>query len=259
MTVVVTGDFDTSAVEKVVADQFGSWKRSTMLPDDGDAKRSAYEELLPGQSPIKESVSQKESDESYMVMAFNAPSVTDTPDAWEMDVLLTLLGQGGNNRLNSELKLKQHLVNTISADYLTQKDEGVLTVSVSMPTSNVDAVQTGVLNQISLLRDTPVSDAEVQSAINSLKASYLFDVDTDSGHADSLGFYDSIDSYMYDVNYLSRISVVTPADVQRIAQKYLDPNSYTVVMQIPPADASTAKDSSAKSSHLIAEGMVGSR
>jgi predicted Zn-dependent peptidase len=128
-----------------------------------------------------------------------------------------------------------------------------------MPTSNVDAVQTGVLNQISLLRDTPVSDAEVQSAINSLKASYLFDVDTDSGHADSLGFYDSIDSYMYDVNYLSRISVVTPADVQRIAQKYLDPNSYTVVMQIPPADASTAKDSSAKSSHLIAEGMVGSR
>jgi predicted Zn-dependent peptidase len=240
VTLIVSGDVTPVEVQKVVVDQLGTWRKSPNLPEDGDAQRSTYQLPTEGQSTIHKSLTQKDADESYAVYAFSAPSVKDQPDAWDMDVLLTLLGQGGNNRFTRDLKIKEHVVDTISADYLTQKDPGILTISASMPTSNVDAVQAAILDEIQQLRSIPVSESELQAAKNALRANYLFDVDTDSGHADSLGFYDTISTYDYDVDYLKHIAEVSPADVQKAAQKYLDTNAYTVVLQVPQSDVSTA-------------------
>jgi zinc protease len=173
-----------------------------------------------------------------------------------MDVLLTMLGQGGNNRLTEQLKDKAHLVDTISADYLTQKDPGILTISASMPTANVISVQAAILQQVKLMRDQPVSNSELEAAKNALKANYLFDVDTDSGHADSLGFYDEIDTYLYDINYLDRISSVTAGDIQNVAKKYLDPSAYAIALQIPPPDVSTVSSGSGHSLKLAIDRAV---
>jgi zinc protease len=240
ITVVVSGDFSESDVQKDVVDDFGSWRKSDNLPLDDSTTRSAYQTHSTDGPSVQKNLSTQDANESYVVFAFSAPSVSDKPDAWDMDVLLTLLGQGGNNRLTTALKLKNHLVSSIAADYLTQKDPGILTISASMPTSNVDEVQSAVLNQVQLLRNNLVTTSELVAAKSALRANYLFDVDTDSGHADSLGFYDSIDSYHYDVDYLSNIYSVTAEDVQRTAQKYLDPNAYTIVLRVPEPDVTTA-------------------
>jgi len=257
-TLVVSGDVNTGDVVKFAMAQFGAWAKSTTLPVDGDTQRSSY--LIPtdDSSRIRKTLLQQDGSESYVVMGFPAPSVTDQPDAWDMDVLLTLLGQGGNNLLTTDLKIKGQLVNTIGADYLTQKDPGILTISASLPTANVQAVQDAILVEIKKLRTNLISDQVLMAAKNALKANYLFDVDTDSGHADSLGFYDCIDSYQYDVDYLKNIDAVTAADIQRIAQKYLDPESYAVVLQVPAPDVSTARAPIASDSVQFAQDRVSS-
>ena len=65
----------------------------------------------------------------FLQIGFRAPSVQDKPDAWVMDVLMTLLGQGGNNRLEQDLQRKQKLVTAISTNYLTQRDPGTMSVT----------------------------------------------------------------------------------------------------------------------------------
>jgi zinc protease len=254
VTVVISGDVTTAEAQTAVKQAFGDWKESDTLPDDSTSNVSAYVPTSGTAPAAVKRLIQNDANESYLVMAFHAPPVCDTPDAWDMDVLLTLFGQGGNNRLNTELKVKQNLVTSIQADYLTQHDPGILTVTASMPTANVDAVQVGILDQIQQLRTTQIGSAELTAAKLALKASYLFDVDTDSGHADSLGFYDMIDSYQYDADYQSHIDSVTSADIQRIAIKYLDPSSYTLVLQVPPSDPITASSNSLSSLVLASDG-----
>jgi|GEM_PF-854850 predicted Zn-dependent peptidase len=252
ITIVVSGDVTPAEVQKAVSDQLGTWKKSTSLPEDSQTQRSAYQTPAEGQPTVRKSLVQKDANESYAVYAFAAPSVKDQPDAWNMDVLLTLLGQGGNNRLTTDLKIKTHLVDTVATDFLTQKDPGILTISVSMPTENIDSAQDEIMNEIQELRTNPVSAGELAAAKNGLRANYLFDVDTDSGRADSLGFYDTIDTYQYDVDYLKHIAGVTAADVQRAAQKYLDPNDFALVLQVPPSDVSTARANEDGASLILA-------
>lgn len=233
VTVVIAGDISPDRVLLAVEKEFGNWKFSASLPADNAMPAPP----LPG---IHRQIEHEDADQTYLVMAFAAPSVKDQPDVWTMDILMTMLGMGTNSLLDASLHRKLHLVTSISADFLTQRDAGLLTISAALPTGDLDDAQAAILKVIQGLRDNPVSDDQLAAAKQALLASYLFDEETDSGHADSLGFYDSIDSYTYDTDYVSRFEAVTSADLQQVARKYLTPDSYTVVALVPPADAVNA-------------------
>jgi len=246
ISLVVTGDVTSDQVQQEAIKVFGSWSAST------DVTPPAAPKVLT-QTSIHRSILRRGVGSSYMTISFFAPSVADKPDTWVMDVLLTLLGQGGNNRLDRSLHKSLHLVDNVSADYLTQRYQGLLTISCSFPTGNPDGVESSIIDQIKNLRDQPVSAKELQGAKDSLLASYLFDVQTDSGRADALGFYDMIDTYQYDVDYVDHFQSVTAADVQRIAQKYLTPDAYNIVEIIPYSAPDNAAAPAKKTRNVLVQ------
>ncbi len=176
----------------------------------------------------------------FLQIGFRAPSVQDKPDVWVMDVLMTLLGQGGNNRLEQDLERRKKLVTTIGTSYLTQRDPGTMSVTAEFDPGDYDTVIKAILAETAALRDTPVSPDELAAAKHTLLASYLFDTQTNSGRADALGFYSRIDSYKYDTEYVGNFEAVTPELVQSVARKYLTPDAYTLVTLLPVPDPVTA-------------------
>ena len=240
ITLVVTGDVTAEQARAAAQRALGDWKPSAPATER-TVDSSAASPVVPGPVPgVRRQVIRREASQSYLVMAFRAPSVKETPDVWTMDVLLTLLGQGGNNRLDTVLHRQKHLATQIGADFLTQRDPGLLTITASLPTGNLDSVEAAILAEINRLRDEPVSDEEVVAAKTSLKASYLFDSETVSGRADTLGFYDMIDTYEYDTHYLGRVQAVTAQDVRDVARKYLTTDAYALVVLVPRTDVTTA-------------------
>jgi predicted Zn-dependent peptidase len=233
ISLVVAGDVTPDQVQQEAIKEFGKWTASS------DLQPPATQPAVT-QTSIQRTVLRRGAGSSFMTVSFFAPSVKDQPDTWVMDVLLTLLGQGGNNRLDESLHKSLHLVDSVSDDYLTQRSQGLLTITCSFPSGNPDGVEAAILDQVKSLRDHPISDKELQGAKDSLFASYLFDVQTDSGRADALGFYDMIDTYQYDVDYVDHCQAVTAADVQRIAQKYLTPDAYNIVEVIPFSNPESA-------------------
>ena len=177
---------------------------------------------------------------AYVTLGFRAPSVQNQPDAWMMDVLLTELGQGGNNRLQQDLQRKRKLVTSINANFLTQHDPGTLSITAECEPGRVDEVVKAILAEVQSLRDVPLSDAALAAAKHALLASYLFDAQTDSGRAGALGFYAVIASAQYDTDYIGHFEAVTAAQVQSVAQKYLTPQAYTLVTLLPRTDPVTA-------------------
>ena len=176
----------------------------------------------------------------YLQIGFRAPSVRDQPDAWAMDVLMTLLGQGGNNRLEGDLVRRQKLVRAVSTNYLTQRDPGTMSISAEFDPGDYLAVRGAILGEISTLRDVTITESELAAAKHALLASYLFDTQTNSGRANALGFYSRIDSYQYDTAYVGHFESVTAAQVQAVARKYFDLSAYTIVTLLPTPNPVTA-------------------
>ncbi len=90
------------------------------------------------------------------------------------------------------------------------------------------------------MRDTPLTDAQLAEAKQQLIASYLFQTETVSGKADSLGYYATINSVGYDENYINNINTVTAQQVQAVAQKYLSVEHYVLTTLAPPANPENA-------------------
>jgi len=232
VTVVVSGNVKPDDGLAMVQKAFGSWA-SKPLPSDKTL-------VPPRMSQITTRGSTDAVGRAYLVMGFNAPSVKDIPDAYAMDVLLTMLGQGGNDRLEADLLRKQKVVTTVSADYLTQHDPGVMTVRATFEPQDLDRVVAAIVAEVQSLRDTPVAPGDLAAAKHALLSSYLFDVQTTSGRANALGFYNTIDTYQYDTNYIHNFESVTAADIQAVAKKYLDPHAYALATLLPRANPETA-------------------
>ena len=247
VTVVLSGSVSPDDGYAMVQKSFGGWA-SKPLPADKTL-------VPPRMSRITTRGMTDAVGKAYLVMGFNAPSVRDIPDAYAMDVLLTMLGQGGNDRLERDLMRKQKIVTSITADYLTQHDPGVLTIKATFEPQDLDKVVAAIAAEIQNVRDNPADAADIAAAKHSLLSSYLFDVQTTSGRANALGFYNTIDSYEYDTNYIHNFEGVTAADIQAVAKKYLDPHAYALATLLPRPHPETA--SAVELAHPPTDAMVG--
>jgi predicted Zn-dependent peptidase len=227
-TLVISGNVSPEDGLHMAANAFGAWGARDFPPDKQIPEAP--------QTEPKTFFYQGDTSEGFMTLGFHAPAVSDQPDAWVMDVLLTYLGQGGNNRLQRDLLRHSKIVTSIGADYLTQQDPGALTVSASFQAGNGDEVRDAILGEVKALRENPLSPDDLAAAKNALMASYLFDAQTTNGRADALGFYNTINTYEYDTEYLQHVQAVTSAQVQDVARRYLDPNAYTLVEMLPHVD-----------------------
>jgi zinc protease len=232
VVVVVAGDVTPDRAYAAAQTSFGSWK--------GDPAPAETTLTVPAIDTAVHQVINRPSSDSYLVIGWPAPSVLTKPDAWVTDVLLTYLGQGGHNVLDDDLRVSKHLVTSISSDYLTQRDEGILTIDAEFPTENYAQVRDVILDHVRAVRDRPMTDDQLADAKQQLIASYLFDAETVSGKADALGFYEMIDSYQYDVDYIDHIKSVTSAQVQDLARRYLNPDVYVITEVVPPDDPENA-------------------
>ncbi len=228
VTLVLSGSLTPEAAQDMAQKAFGAWPAA---PVPADTVVSA-----PPQTQARDETQSGGQGLAYMTLGWQAPAVSDQPDAWVMDVLLTYLGQAGNNKLDTDLRRKQKIVSSIAANYLTQRDRGQMTITAAFDPTQTGPVRQAILADITALRAFPLNADEIGAARRSLLASYLFDAETSSGRANALGFYNTINTYRYDTDYIAHVLSVTPAQVQAVARKYLSPTVYTSVTLLPPVN-----------------------
>lgn len=228
VTLVLSGNLTPAAAQDMAQKAFGAWPAAP-VPADTLAPQAAQTQ------PRAETLSGGQG-QAFLTLGWHAPAVSDQPDAWVMDVLLTYLGQAGNNKLDVDLRRKQKIVSSITANYLTQRDPGQITITAGFDPTQTEPVRRAILAEITALRDVPLNADDIAAARRALLASYLFDAETGSGRANALGFYNTINTYRYDTEYIAHVLSVTPVQVQAVARKYLDPNAYASVTLLPPAN-----------------------
>ncbi|MGD8239899.1 MAG: pitrilysin family protein, partial [Armatimonadota bacterium] len=169
------------------------------------------------------------------MMAFHGPGIDDKRDVCAMDVIYTILGQGERSRLLRVLRDEQKVVLSAEVEFITRRDPGLFIVTCIAAPDREQAAREGVLQQIQRLADEPLPPDELAQAKKLLRDAYAFSNETLADQTGSMGFYDSIDTYKFALDYIAEVNKVTVKDVQSTVRRYLRPDAYTLVVARPAA------------------------
>jgi zinc protease len=86
----------------------------------------------------------------------------------------------------------------------------------------VDAAVQAMDDEIRRLQDAPPPQAALERAVKQARALFAYDSESITHQALWLGLTEMFDTSEWFTTYLSRLETVTPEDVQRVAQTYLD-------------------------------------
>ena len=140
---------------------------------------------------------------AFVGMSFPAPAVTDQPDVYAMDILVTMLENSPYGRLPEALKGK---VGGVQASYTTRRQRGLLTVLVQCDpagmvytTQFLDyvMVEKALKAEMKRLVESPPTQAEIDFTRRQLAGKYALENETFAGQANSLGFYAAIDRWQF--------------------------------------------------------------
>jgi zinc protease len=230
MFLLVVGDVDPGAVlkdvERLIADIKPTCFLKTPLPQE------------PPQERIRTSlIRDKNAAETRLDIAFHIPSMKGD-DVNALDLVADILGAREDSRLQRSLKQEKRLVNSISADSMTPKEPGLLTISATLEAKNLEAATKAVMEELARLAQTAPSEDELRRAKIHIESQHVYSAETVQGMAHIMGNYqNTLGDAGYESKYLVWNSAVTTQQISAAVQKYLMPPNVTISTLLPDQQA----------------------
>jgi zinc protease len=217
------GDFDSAAMEQKLRQAFDSWERAQVPGPPNiqfhNPKPSIY--FVP-----KEDVNQSE---IRMVML---GLERKDPDYFNVEVMNEILGGGFSSRLFKAIRTEKGLAYSVGGGIGAAFDHpGIFSISMGTKSgSTVDAIE-ALRTELGNMLTHPVTAEEVREAKDSILNRFIFNFDS---KAKVLGERMTYEYYGYPADFLERyragIEKATPADVDRVAHKYIHPEQFAVLV-----------------------------
>lgn len=224
--IVIAGDVSktdaVSQVERAFSGYLGSPKDSPVLPSEPPITSPRVKKLP---SPTKQ---------AYVMLGYLGPPASQAKEACAVDVIMMLLGDTYRGRLPAALTAREVHFDSVSTDFITQRDPAPITAMVSVEPDEVEETRSVLLGAFRQLGQSPLTDGELAHAKRLVEGADLFDQETFSGQARALGLYESIGSYEMALNYSSTVRSLTEADIISTARKYFGPDNYCLIIMEPP-------------------------
>lgn len=233
MHLVIAGDFLSAEMAQKVKGTFGQLRSYPV--------RAVKRKPEPKQTKSRMKVTKAPFEEAQFHIAWRIPRA-DHRDIAALDVLALILGQGESSRLARKLHMERPLANSIGAGTFTPKDNGLFTVSGSLNADQARAVFDGVVAEIgAILAEPPTSD-EFKKAITNLESEEFYAMESIEGIARKAGSFENLmGDYAYFQKFLKQVYALKPEDIQKVARKYLVPETMNVVMMSPRDEKETNK------------------
>lgn len=154
-----------------------------------------------------------------------------TPDYFPVLVMNTILGGGFNSRLNWNLREQKGYTYGTGSAFHFRKGAGPFTTMGGFRTNVTDSSVIEILKEIKRLKTEDIPEKDLRFAKDFLTRSVPRSFETPgqiAAQLSSLVLYGLPDNY-FDT-YIQNIESVTVADVKRVAEKYLQPESMLIAI-----------------------------
>jgi len=153
-----------------------------------------------------------------------------TPDYFALRVLNTILGEAFTSRLNTNLREVHGYAYGASSRFDMRLSAGAFYAAAGVQTDKTSEALKEFFNELTRIHE-PVPSGELDKAKNYLALQLPRNFETTRGTANALA-----QAYLYDlpadyyVTYADRVRAVTAADVKRVADRYIQPDKFAVVI-----------------------------
>jgi zinc protease len=224
----IAGDLDEASTLAMVNRYFAVIPRAP-APD-----RPVFGPPAPIDRPINETMVDPLAPRPGFWVVYRTPARRHA-DAYALELLATILGQGESSRLYRSLVRERELCNSVEVGAELRRGAGLFTVwsVVADRKTNAEALAALDQNIARVVADGVTAD-ELDSAKIRTRSSYLFGLESNAARARALA-----EHWMYDGDpsllrtELDRYLAVTREDVQRVARQYLDAQR-RVVLEVQP-------------------------
>ncbi len=217
-SLVIAGDFDPKEAEKLVKKYFEP------IPKGNDIKRPNPP------TPKLEKEVRFEMEDSvqlprvYMTWHTVPQYTTDEP---ALDILSNILSSGRGSRLQSKLVYDKQIAQTVFASHGTREISGTFqtVATASRKDASLEELEKEINAELERIKKEPPTAEEMNRALNAIESSTIFSLQTILGKANQMnGYAVFLNKPNFFQEDLDRYRKVTPADVQKAAQKYLTDN-----------------------------------
>ncbi len=222
-TLVVAGDFQEADTRKLIEDYFSS------IPNGAAIPRPSFEWKLDVEGKTKDVV-KKNTPLPALVHAWRAPSETD-PDAYPLEMLSHILGEGRSSRLYQSLVEKKGVAMSVSPYCYLLEKTGMLAIEVTgQAGASMEELNKVLEEEISTVVAEGVTEEEFQKARNAMESQFAQSGGTMSDRARTLAHYSMFygDTSLINTE-LERYLAVKREDLQRVAKKYFTPKGRFVL------------------------------
>ncbi len=235
VTVVVVGDVVEHETLRLIQDHYGE------LPPSKIPERKLPVE--PAQDAERRLVVKKPTATEKVMMGWKTPAVGE-PDHVALTVLNEILFGGRSSRVYRALIKQRELATDLRGWVATFSDPGLYEVYLTARGEHTAAELEAALDaELKTAKTKEVSPEELDKAKSRLELGFLQGMETASGKAEQIGFYDTV---LGDAGAgfarLDAYRAVTAADVRRVAEKYLVDAQRTVIHVLPDGTAGSAEE-----------------
>jgi len=219
----LVGDLTPEEAEQWVTKTFGAWAPAPIpapkLPP------------IPPLTQRKVVVIDKDISQANIILG-NLGIARSNPDFYAIQVMNYILGGGGfTSRLMDDIRVNRGLAYSVSSSFSPGLEPGPFVVSLETKNATAGEAITQVVEQLRRIRTQPVTPEELKEAKSYLIGSFPRKMDSMSKRAWLLGYVEVYGLGLdYPWRYPDLIEHLTPADIQKVADKYLHPENYLLVV-----------------------------
>jgi predicted Zn-dependent peptidase len=213
-TLAVAGDIDIEKTKKLISDYFAG------IPRGGDIERPKFE-LGSQAEPKTRTVELPTTPLPATIHSWRGPQEI-SKDAPALELLTDILATGRSSRLYERLVRGAQVASDIDVFPYLLENGGVLGIFVvGNPDTPLDKLDSLIDAEVTKVRDSGVSDEELQKAKNQELKELASAYSTMQSRAEKLAHFHVMYGDTGQINkQMEWIQAVTKADVQRVAQQY---------------------------------------
>ena len=232
-TIVVCGDVKEQDVLQKIRDGYGGIEAAA-LPDEDTQPE-------PPQLEPRELVLKKPTASEKVLVGYRGPALGDT-DHVPLSVFNEVLFGGRASRLYRELVTKREMCTEVRGWVSTFRDPGLYEMYfTARPGIAVDDVLKVVGEELDRARNEVLSEAEITRAKARLELGLVQSLETASGKAEQIGFYDTVlGDPAAAFRRLEAYRRVTAGEIRTAARRYLVEGARTMIRVFPEAETKEA-------------------
>ncbi len=226
--VIVAGNIkDEKAVVEKIKETFASLR---------DGKPRSQPKVVEEQEGAALICEERSTDQTHLILGLRAFGKND-PRIWAASLLSAVLGSGMSSRMFLEIREELGLAYHISTSFDEYSRYGYLATYAGVPHEKLDKAIAAILKEYAKIRDTAVSQKELQKARDFIKGTTLIALESSSTLATFIGGEEILTGKAQTPEEVfAKLDAVTPAEIQAAARDIMKEDGLNLALLGPKCD-----------------------